>query len=68
MIRATANVSMICSTTVVNNDKSSPITRDNLVCKINYVALGNLISISICVYLIILILTHTNIKFKKKSK
>lgn len=41
MIRATANVSMICSTTVVNNDKSSPITRDNLVCKINYVALGN---------------------------
>ena len=42
MIRAWANVSMICSTEVVKNDSSTSITRDNLVCKVNYVAQGNL--------------------------
>jgi hypothetical protein len=49
MIRAWANVSMICSTivdnssgTVANNsDSTAAITRDNLTCKITYVAQGN---------------------------
>lgn len=45
IVRATANVSIICSTTIINKDKiankSGPIKRENLQTRITYVALVN---------------------------
>ncbi len=43
MVRAWANVSMYCRTQILNKEKFtdlSKVPRENLVCKINYVAQG----------------------------
>lgn len=43
MVRAWANVSMYCRTQILNKEKYtdlSKVPRENLVCKINYVAQG----------------------------
>ena len=49
MIRAWANVSMLCTTIVKDHEKfadEASIPRENLICKINYVAQG-MVSISV---------------------